>query len=163
MRPKTEPQNMGDEMVQMAIQMEELGRDFYEALGVATSYPEIAALCKKLAAEEGEHRRTFQQIRSDLARRGLTVLLENDQLAKARQAARDRIVPDQETIVRVASAGRVIDLIEMAVEMEKDAVRFYTGLAAGLPQDGAIEAVIQEEQKHVRTLSAIRDRERTPR
>ena len=158
-----EPQALGDEMVQTAIQMEELGRDFYEALGAATSNPEIAGLCRKLAAEEGEHRRTFQRIRSDLAREGLTVLLGNDQLARARQAAKERIVPDRATIVRVVSAGGVIDLLEMAVEMEKDAIRFYTGLAAGLSQEGAIGAVIQEEQKHLRILSAIRDRERESR
>ena len=160
MKQKIEPQALGDEMVQTAIQMEELGQDFYEALGSAASNPEIAELCRKLAAEEGEHRRTFQRIRSDLAGQGRTVLLGNDQLARAYQAAKERIVPDRATIARVASAGGVIDLLEMAVEMEKEAIGFYAGLAAGLPREGAIGAVIQEEQKHLRTLLAIRDRER---
>ena len=60
-----------DEVVRMAVQMEELGRDFYEALGGATRDPRVFQLCHRLAAEEDKHREIFRRLHSSLAIRVL--------------------------------------------------------------------------------------------
>ena len=145
-----------DEVIQMAVQMEELGRDFYEALGGATGDPRVFQLCHRLAAEEDKHREVFRRLHSDLAARGESVMLADEQTAAARHRIRERVVPTSETIRQVACGGNVIDALNMAVKMEAEAVRFYTHLAGSLPPGNSIEAVIAEERTHLRLLSAVR-------
>ena len=145
-----------DEVIQMAIQMEELGRDFYEALGGATRDPRVFQLCHRLAAEEDKHREIFRRLHSNLAARGESVMLADEQAAAARRRIRENVVPTSETIRQVACGGNIIDALNMAVKMEAEAVRFYTHLARNLPPGNAIEAVIAEERTHLRLLSAVR-------
>jgi len=145
-----------DTVLQTAIQMEELGRDFYEALGAVTDDPAMADLCRRLAAAESSHLDVFRQMRSKLARRGETVLLRDRRLAEARQAAKDAILPDPDTIRRLARSGGAADVIEMAVRMETEAVAFYRVLAGQLPDAAAVEAVIREEEGHLRLLTTFR-------
>jgi rubrerythrin len=152
---------VGDEVVQMAIQMEETGRDFYEAVGSATTDPEIIKLCQRLAAEESNHREVFRKIRSELARQGETIFLRDDQIAEARRAAKESILPNRETIYKVVTTGNVADLLAVAIQMERDAIRFYSGIAENIPDRTAVEVIIQEEQGHLRVLSAASDRTKT--
>jgi rubrerythrin len=156
MRQDTLLQDPADAVVQTAIQMEEIGKDFYDALAAVTSDPKMNGLCRKLAAEEAKHREVFRQIRSGLAHQGKTVLLRDDQLAEARRAAKQAVITDRETIARAAFGGSVAALLEMAIQMQRDAIRFYTALAENLPQAAAVKAIIQEEETHVRSLSALR-------
>lgn len=148
----------GDEVVQMAIQMEEMGRDFYEAVAGATTDPEIHNLCRRLAADETNHREIFRRIRSELARQGKTVLLRDDQIAEARRAAKEGIRPDSETVRRIVTTGSLADLSAVAVRMERDAIRFYSGISRNLPDRTAVEAIIHEEQAHLRALMSASDR-----
>jgi rubrerythrin len=140
----------------MAIRMEELGRDFYEALGGATRDPRIFQLCHRLAAEEDKHREIIRRLHSDLAARGESVMLTDEQAATARRRLKERVVPTSETIRQVACGGNIIDALNMAVKMEAEVVRFYTRLAGNLPPGNVIEAVIAEERTHLRLLSAVR-------
>jgi len=153
MRHDTVTLTIGDEVIQMAIQMEETGIDFYEAIGSATTDRDMQDLCRRLAAEEANHREIFRQIRSELARQGKTIFLRDDQIAEARRAAKEGILPDRETIREVVTTGNVADLLAVAIQMERDAIRFYSGIAANVPDRTAVEVVIQEEQAHLRILS----------
>ena len=158
MRHETVTLTSGDEVIQMAIQMEETGKDFYEAIGSATTDLEMLNLCRRLAAEEANHREVFQQIRSELARQGKTILLRDDHIAEARRAAKEGILPNRETIRKVVTTGNVADLFAVATQMERDAIRFYSGILGNIPDRTAVEVIIQEEQAHLRVLSAASDR-----
>ena len=145
-----------DQVVQMAIQMEELGRDFYEALGGASADPRVLQLCHRLAREEAKHRETFRQLHRELASQGISVLLTDEQAAAARRRLKEQVVPPSEIIRQVACGGTAIEALTMAVRMEAEAVRFYTHIAEQLPAGNAIEAIIAEERVHLRLLSAMR-------
>jgi len=145
-----------DQVLQMAIQMEELGRDFYEALGGATRNPQIFQLCHRLAAEEDKHRETFRQLHRELAAQGMSILLTNEQTGTARRRLKEQAVPTSETIRQVACGGNVVEALTMAVRMAAESVRFYTHIAGELPAGNAVDAVIAEERTHLRLLSAVR-------
>jgi len=147
-----------DEVIQMAIQVEEMGRDFYEALGSATTDPEMFDLCRRLAAEEANHREIFRQLRSALARQAKTILLRDAQIAEARRAGKEGVLPDRQTIGKLVATGNIAELLAVAIQMERDAIRFYSGIAKNVPDRTAVEVVIREEQAHLRVLSAIGDR-----
>jgi rubrerythrin len=156
MADETQSRVTQDEVVQMAITMEQLGRDFYEALGGATSDPKVFQLCHRLAAEEDKHRQAFGKLHRDLASRGESVLLNDEQARTARQRLKDNVLPTSEVIRQVACGGNVVDALNMAVKMEAEAVRFYSQLAGCLPPDGVIDSIIAEERTHLRLLSALR-------
>lgn len=145
-----------DEVIQMAVQMEERGRDFYEAMGGATRDPRVFQLCHRLAAEEDMHREIFRRLHSDLAARGESIMLSDKQAAVARRRFREHVVPTSETIRQVACGGNIIDALSKAVKMEAESVRFYSHLAKGLLPGNSIEALIAEERTHLRLLSAVR-------
>ncbi len=163
MRDETTTAIIGDEVIQMAIQMEETGRDFYETIGSTSIDPRVMELCRTLAEAETNHCRIFRRIRSDLARQGKTILLQDEKLAESRLVIKNAILPDQETMRRIVTKGRVSDLFDMAMQMEKDAIRFYRGIASKIPERDAIEAVIREEQDHLRILSEARNDTRANR
>jgi rubrerythrin len=156
MSQDTQP-NSGDQALQAAVQMEQIGKDFYDALAGASADPQVRDLSRKLAIEEANHARIFQRIRSDLARKGQTVLLGDEQIAQQRQAMMREILPDAKAIRQVAEKGTAQEVLAMAIQMEKDAIRFYSALPRSLAETAAVQTVIREEQTHLRLLSALRE------
>jgi rubrerythrin len=156
MTDETQSRVTQDEILRMAIQMEELGRDFYEALGGATRDPRVFQLCHRLAVEEDKHGEVFRRLHSDLAEQGRSVMLADEQTAANRRRLKERVMPTSDTIRQVACGGNVIDALNMAVKMEAESVRFYSRLAENLPPGNSIEAVIAEERTHLRLLSGVR-------
>jgi rubrerythrin len=156
MADETQGRVTQDEVLQMAVKMEELGRDFYEALGGATRDPRIFQLCHRIAAEEDKHREIVRRLHRDLAARGESGMLTEEQADTARRRLNERVIPTSDTIRQVACGGNVLDALNMAVKMEAESVMFYTHLAENLPPGNDIEAVIAEERTHLRLLSAVR-------
>ena len=149
--------NSGDQALQAAIQMEQLGQDFYAALAGASADPQVRDLCRKLAVEEANHLRIFQRIRSDLARKGRTVLLGDRQAAQTRQDLMEQVLPEAEAVRKLAARGNAEEMLAMAVQMEKDAILFYGGMPRPVREAPEVQTVIREEQNHLRMLSSLRD------
>ncbi len=145
-----------DQIVEIAIQMEELERDFYETLGGVVRDPRILQLCHRLAAEEDSHRDTFCRLRDELASREVAISLTSEHTLAAQRRLQDGIVPTADAIRQVACGGSVLDALTLAVRMEAEATQFYTHIAAQLPPDNAVEAIVAQERAHLRLLSAVR-------
>jgi rubrerythrin len=147
----------GDAALQVAIEIEEIGRDFYDALAGLLDDPRAAKLCRDLEKKEAIHYRTFRALRSQLASRGETVILSDESRASARQAARHRVIPSKAEILRVVSAGRVAEVLGVAIEMEKDSISYYRTLAGQMSvgDSDVLQAIIREEEQHLRQLLAI--------
>ncbi|MCE5279588.1 MAG: ferritin family protein [Planctomycetaceae bacterium] len=151
-------QSAGDDVLQMAIMMEELGSDFYEALAGVTRDVSTQDLCKRLAGEETRHRATFLKMRSELAAQGKTVLISDEKIAQARRALKADVLPNGQTLREAIASGKVSALLDLAIGMEHDAVAFYTRLAANVQDKTAIEAIIREEKIHARVLTEAKAR-----
>jgi rubrerythrin len=146
----------GDEVLQMAIQMEELGKDFYESLCVAMDNPKLVQLCHKLAGEEANHRELFRELRASLAAQGKTVFLTDSQLCEARQKIKTSLLPDSSAIQRVIASNSLRDLLALAIQMEANAVYFYSQLAQSLPENNVVETIANEEQRHLNLLTQFK-------
>ncbi len=144
----------GDAVLQAAIQMEDAGRDFYEAFALAATDPKVRDLCMKLAVAESNHRKVFQQMRSELARQGRTVLLRDEQLAEARRSAKGAVLPPPETVREMVLRGDARALLDLAAQVEEDAIRFFRGFLHSVPDRSVLEGIIREEQEHLRLLRA---------
>lgn len=157
MRPEVTKPWDGDAALQLAMEIEEIGQDFYDALAGLLADPRAAKLCRDLEKAEALHHKTLRAFRSELASRGETVILPEESLASARQAARHRVIPSQSEILRVVSAGRMADVLGVAIEMEKDSISYYRTLAGqvGVGDSGVLQAIIEEEEEHLQQLRAI--------
>ena len=157
---QTSSKTTGDAVLQAAIQMESTGADFYEAIAVATQNAKVRGLCMKLAAAESRHREVFQQMRSELAGRGETVLLGDQQLAEARKAAKEAILPTPGAVRKMAAGGDIRALLDMAIQVERDSIRFYRSFSSSASdQDSkSLDAIIREEEEHLLLLTAFSSR-----
>jgi rubrerythrin len=161
MRPDVSKQWGGDKALQLAMETEEVGRDFYDALAGLLDDPRAVRLCLALEREEAKHSRILQTMRSQMASRGETIIISEEWIASARQDARERVIPSQAEILRVVSAGRTTDVLGVAIEMEKDAISYYRTLAGHLSvgDRDVLQAIIEEEERHLQQLRTIAESE----
>lgn len=161
MRPDVAKPWGGDKALQLAMETEEIGRDFYDALAGLLDDPRAARLCRDLEKEEAKHYRVLQALRSQMASRGETTTLSEEWIASARQSARDRVIPSQAEILRVVSAGQITEVLGVAIEMEKDAISYYRTLAGqmGVGDGDELQAILREEEHHLHQLRTIAESE----
>ena len=138
--------------IETAIEMEHLGGDFYQSLAFSGIDSKLADLCLKLAAAEAQHCEYFRQVQTKLAQQGRTVVLRDEDIAAARQAARKAIFPDQGAVGQLLRHSRMADLVDMAKRIEQSAIDHYTALAAALPQFDGLQIVIRAERSHLQML-----------
>jgi rubrerythrin len=145
------------EILEMAMAMEEIGRGFYEALAFGSDHPEVRSFCLRASQDEAKHFATFKMFRDTWAGSstwGATRLDEDDECV---QLAKKQILPDPETVHRVAVGGDLEAALEMALRMETDAAQFYEGMLSSLPAAGdVLHAIIAEEVNHLRSLEMLR-------
>ena len=140
----------GNEVFEMAMRMEQIGKDFYEALALGCDDAEVCAFCQKTAKQEATHLVTFRQMRDRWARSAGTRPVMPESTEALAAIVRDRVQPDPAAVHKVAVGGNLKDALRMAIKMEQDAVGFYTELSARLPDSAAaIQGIVAEEKKHL--------------
>ena len=148
----------GSEVFQVAAEIEDTSRVFYENLAHAAHSEEISAVCRKLAAQEQSHQRLFLRMHENYGRNWPTRKMSAGELAAAETEVRHQIIPDPKQVRQVALRGTAADALDMAIGMEDSAVRFYSSLlpgTAGADAD-AIRMIIREEIEHKKTLTYLR-------
>ncbi|MBI4860413.1 MAG: ferritin family protein [Candidatus Riflebacteria bacterium] len=145
----------GDTVLRMAMELEKVGQEFYEALGSACDDDRVAKVCFWLGAEELKHYRTFEAMsrRLPLApREGKNEeleLLTHDLVLR-------QIIPRPDVVRRVGTRGHYRDALEMALRMERDTVRFFGDLRRLMTEDELVLGqIIQEELIHVDKIAGL--------
>jgi len=142
----------------IAVQIERNGERLYRSASRLVKDPEAARLLEWLADEEAEHAKWFENLPvSDTVQEGFAQL----------QALGSQLMQDalgHKTFGldegRLLEAGQWAAILELAIEMEKETITFYQLLQAFVEEKDALaqlEAIIEEENRHVRKLSALLD------
>lgn len=157
-----------DEILEIAERIEENGVAFYAAGCQAVSDPEAAALLQRLSSWEMAHVKLFKTMRSELIaeERTPTVFDPEDQMALYLQSMADRTVftSKMSPSEMFGPEPSLRHVLQLALEREKDAVVFYTGIQDMVPARlglARIGAIIKEEISHVamieKQLGGLRD------
>ena len=148
----------GGEVFQIAMEIEETGRVFYEALAISSRNDRVSDLCRRLAGQEQQHYHTFDQMRQDRLRRGPARPMGDDELAYVQALINEQVIPSAEGVRRIAAKGTLAEALDLAVKMENDSVQFYTKMlpAVDAADAEAVRGIIDEEQRHARDLAAAR-------
>jgi len=148
-----------DEIFEMAEEIERNGAKFYREAVQNTSDEKIKKMLLDMAAMEDEHLETFQQMRKELiaAEKEMVTFDPDNRAALYLQAMADargwegRISPMQQ----LTGSETIKDILEIALNSEKESVVFYLGLKSLVPVRAGrdkVEAIIIEELGHITDL-----------
>ena len=138
---------------ELAVQLEKNGQQVYlEAVGKVRD-PGLASTLQWLAEDEKRHAEWF----ADLAATEPDGEVSRELEEMGRAMMKDALANQSFSLAETDFAGlrSTRDLIEVAVEFERDTVLFYTMLRGFVKKEGALrrlDAIIEEEEKHIRKL-----------
>ncbi len=148
------------EVFEIAIEIEENGRSFYERSQSLFGDSEVKELFSELAQQEMEHKTRFEMLKADLPPEAATptvwdpdndlsqyIKLTADQHVFARSANAEE---------RLAKVKNVHDAVKLAIEFEKDSILFFLTLQEatyGKKAQDLINILIKEEREHLKRLA----------
>ena len=148
----------GTELVEIAIQIEECGKAYYDEALNTLKDPQVREVFEYLRDEEEAHASTFETLLSKVTDISAEWRENEDYVAYMRALAANRVFPDPEA-ARAAVRGMKDDTeaIRMALGFEKDTVLFFYEMRpmVGERDRPLVDRLIAEERKHIRRLSAL--------
>lgn len=155
-----------NELIEIAVRIEEGGEEFYTTAAAKASTAEIKALFDDLAAQERQHRDAFRQMGQALrlgsgqaGAQSLELILAPDQWDEFQAyvgALLDQSFfagPDK-ALTRAAEARDEREALQAAVSFEKETLLFYHELrdvVRGVGQQ-AVAEIMQQEKEHIQRL-----------
>ena len=150
-----------DEIFEIAQQIERNGARFYRKAADSIDQPGQARLLRELADMEDNHLRVFTEMRSRLTQgdNRPTVADPNDEAALYLQSVANGHVFDvtRDPSDFLTGLESTRDVLEQALEIEKDSVVFYVGIREQVPLNlgkNNMSGIIRQELGHVARLSA---------
>ena len=144
----------GAEIFQMAMELEEAGRVFYETIAENSEDHDLACVCRDLAAQEATHYEKFKHMGEQLVERPAYRPLTWDELNFANLLIEERVLSNAEDARDAAGSADIAGILDTAIRLEKDSVLFYNELLAEVEEADApaVREIIEEEKRHVRSL-----------
>lgn len=151
----------GSEVVELAIQIERNGRDFYAALAKSARDPRIAQLCGFLSGEEARHIKAFTRICDAVKGCRAPGNAADEYAAYMHGLAGEHIFTRENTGAGIARRVKSdTEALEKAIRFEKESIVFYTGMRKAVParEAAAVGALIEQEKKHLVKLTELKER-----
>ncbi|MBI4775494.1 MAG: ferritin family protein [Deltaproteobacteria bacterium] len=149
-----------NEILQMAIDVEENGLVFYELAQEKVEEPEVKDIFRFLAGEERAHKKQFESLKAALpeSAKAETVWDPNDQMVQYLQMMADLHVfgkagVSEKYLEHVKSTE---DALNMAIQFEKDSIIFFLSLEEAVEDRQArlkVMDLINEERQHIKKLA----------
>lgn len=143
----------GNEIIEMALQIENKGFDFYTEMGVTTKNKSLEELYKWLAAEEGKHINVFEKMRSYMKSLNLPGPYNLQEVMLYFRALIDtKVFPDsKEGNSLLNELKDEIGAIQIAISFEKDTILFFQEMynLVEVREKDIINKLITEEKGHI--------------
>ncbi len=148
------------EIFKISIQIEKNGKNFYSAAAEETRDEQFKKLFTELADWESKHVTLFEKFRDNLPSEvKFEDVFDPDNLIHLYlESVADSTVFIKESDMKktVSECESIIEILEKALEFEKDSVVFYSSMRSIVPDDlgkAEIDKLIQEELFHVGQLT----------
>ena len=148
------------EVFDVAIQIEENGKKFYEESIKIIDDAGVKKLFVELAGQEVEHKKKFESMKAKLPSEASTPTVwdpDNEIHQYIKMMAEEHIFSGTADLAE--ELRRVHDVrsaLKLAISFEKDSVLFFLSLqdaTEGKAGQDTIKALVKEEQEHLRRLS----------
>lgn len=149
-----------EEIVDIAVRIEENGQKFYSACADSTSDANLKKVFKHLAEQEKKHKATFEKLYGEIGDYKLDPATYTDEIDLYIKAlANSQVFSPGADVVRLARETRdVLSLLSLAIGAEKDSILFY-GEMLELAADAdrkTVATIIREEQSHIVQLTSLK-------
>jgi rubrerythrin len=144
-----------DDIFNMAEQIEENGAEFYKKASDSMNDAHYKKFLLDLSAMEEEHKKIFENMHASLSEneKKPTVFDPRDESVQYLKALADMRVFYQKQM----EASSLEAILMSALGAEKDSIVFYLGMKDLVPEKlgkGKIDAIINEEKKHIQMLGS---------
>jgi rubrerythrin len=149
----------GSEIVEIGIQIEKNGRDFYNTLAKESKNQKTVEIFKYLAGEEEKHIAVFQKILGSVEKYEPPESYPTEYFAYMHALASEQVFTQKDKGEGVARAIKNDEeAIEKGIGFEKDSIIFYEGMKKAVPKydHKVIDELITQEQSHLRKLSDLK-------
>jgi len=147
------------ELLNMAVQIERQGLEFYETcLGHAT-HPQVKEALQFMAKEESRHIEVFTRMKNGLQHYELPESYPGEMQAYLDGFVTDKVFLAPEEGLDTIPLSDVALVIDAAIGFEKRSILFYSAMkqVIRVPEGEVVEQVIVEEHSHIRRLLALRN------
>ena len=147
-----------DEIMEMAIQTEKLGYQFYT--GMSEKFKKDAGLVKlftTLASKERAHEKTFTNLKEMVAKHG-TEPVQWEEVTNYMRAfvESEFFLGSGKSLPTMGHLKTVQDVVKFALGFEKETLLYFMELRAIVKEKEVMDEVIYEEKSHIRWLDSFR-------
>jgi rubrerythrin len=151
----------GSEIVEIGIQIEKNGRDFYNALAQKSKIAEAGKVFKYLAGEEEKHILVFKKILDSLEGYVPPESYPGEYVSYMQALASEYVFTQKDKGIETASAMKSDkEAVDTGIGFEKDSIIFYEGMKKSVPDFDlkVIDELIAQEQSHLRQLVELKSK-----
>lgn len=148
------------EVVELAIQIEENGRDFYLALTDMADDPKVVEIFNYLADAEEKHIAAFRTIFNSTCKHEPEGVYPDEYFSYMNSLASQYIFTQEGKGAEVAKGVKnYLEGIDLGIKFEKESISFYEGMKKIIPPESVdiIDRLIAEEKKHLETLTELKE------
>jgi len=149
----------GSEIVELGIQIEKNGRDFYNTLIRQSKGKDTKEIFKYLAGEEEKHIATFRRILDKLEKYEPPESYPGEYFAYMNALASDYVFTQKDKGKEIAkNITSDKEAVDTGIGFEKDSILFYEGMRKVVPEydHKVLDEMITQEQDHLRQLSDLK-------
>ena len=147
-----------DEIMEMAIQTEKLGYQFYT--GMAEKFRRDAALANlltTLASKEKTHERTFTNLRDTVVKNGTEPVQWEEVTPYMRAFVESEFFLGKgKSLPAMDHLRTVQDVVKFALGFEKETLLYFMELRSIVKEKAVMDGVIDEEKSHIVWLDKFR-------
>jgi rubrerythrin len=154
------PSFSGSEILQMAIEIEEKGKVFYERIFAAVKDKKTRSVFRHLADEEVKHKALFQKmLRAADSTTFSSPYDPTEMMLYFKSLVEQKVFPEAEG---QHSAPELLDdprvAVRIALSLEKDAILFFHEMQAVTAEGERewVDRIIAEERDHIRHILALK-------
>jgi rubrerythrin len=148
----------GDEIIEIAMRLEESGEAFYNAVAGKATDASVKALFEELALQEQYHRRAFQQMGRDVVELALSPEQWDQFQAYTDALLQNQFLANPENALNLAAQAKgEREALGTALSFEKETLLFFHELRDAVrgPAQQTVGQIIEEEKRHIQRLSGM--------
>jgi len=145
----------GSEAVELGIEIEKNGFDFYSILAGKINDPALGPIFSLLAKEEENHITVFKKILNSFSDKGPGVSVGDEYFSYINSLSKQYVFTEKlkgrEIAKKIVTA---LEALNLGIGFEKDSIIFYEGIKAIVPDDekSVVAELILQEEKHLKRL-----------
>ncbi|MDD5633769.1 MAG: ferritin family protein [Candidatus Omnitrophica bacterium] len=147
------------EIIELGIQIEKNGKDFYSELAKKTNKKEVKSVLLFLSSEEAKHIDIFKKLSTRACSYNPSQAYTDEYFAYLRSLADSYVFTKKDKGVEIAAKIKEDkEGVDLGVRFEKDSILFYQEMKKFVPENdkALIETLIEEEKKHLSRLCALK-------